>query len=270
VDLNKTKIEQSNALQNQSEQLQVLEEDKEEKNGVLNDLKDRETDISAEITKREKKQSELKNAINAAIKREVAEAAKREKERLAKAEGKIAAAAENPSPAATDVAANATAATTGVKGLDNTNRAYSSLESTPEGKELSIKFENNKRNIPWPVSGGYVTHDFGTQQLGPNLRENNIGISIGVKIGTSVKCVADGEVSKVIDMTDGSYAVIVMHGKYFTTYSNLSSANVGVGDKVKAGTILGKAGINLESNGEITFIVANDKGDYLDPKGWLK
>lgn len=260
VDLNSSKTEKNKALQTQSKQLQVLEEDRKEKDQVLKDLKGRESDVSAEIKKRERKQRELKNAIAAAIRREVEEANRKERERIArlKAESKTA-----------DNASKSVPATSGVKN-SNTSRAYSGLESTPEGKELSIKFENNKHNLPWPVSGGYVSHEFGVQQIGPNLRENNPGISIAVPTGTNVKCVADGEVSRVIDMTDGSQAVVVMHGKYFTTYSNLSSVNTSVGAKVRAGTVLGKAGTNLEGNGEITFLVANERAEFLDPRGWLK
>jgi septal ring factor EnvC (AmiA/AmiB activator) len=266
VDLNNSKNEKNKALQNQSQQLQVLEEDKQEKNNVLKDLKGKESGISAEIGKREKKQRELKSAIAAAIRREVEEAKRKEKERLAKLKSDNKATADNSS-SATNI--KPSSATSGVKS-SGSNRAYSSLESTPEGKELSIKFENNKHNLPWPVSGGYVSHEFGTQQIGPNLKENNIGIYIAVKVGTSVKCVADGEVSRVIDMTDGSLAVVVVHGKYFTTYSNLSSVYLRAGDKVWAGTVLGKAGTNLEGNGEITFMVADDSGNFLDPRSWLK
>ena len=144
------------------------------------------------------------------------------------------------------------------------------MEITPEGKEMSVNFENNKHNLPWPVKDGYISHAFGTQTVpGTHIRENNIGISIATPVGSNVRCVADGEVRSIIDLGDGGEAVVVQHGKYFTTYSNLSSVNVGKGDKVHAGTLMGKAGVNLEGNGEITFVVSKETS-YENPESWLK
>jgi len=64
--------------------------------------------------------------------------------------------------------------------------------------------------------------------------------------------------------------VIIRHGKYFTTYSNLSSVNVSRGQEVNAGTILGKASSGDNGEGSVMFMVTNDKGTMLDPEKWLK
>ena len=56
-------------------------------------------------------------------------------------------------------------------------------------------------------------------------------------------------------MGDGM-AVTIRHGKYFTTYSNLSSVTVSKGDMVKTSQQIGKAGSNEAGNaGQIDFIL---------------
>ncbi len=82
--LNVTKLDKKGALVSQNEQLQVLEQDKQEKDKVVKNLKGQEKEINAQISKREKQRREINNAIAAAIRKETLEAEKREKERLAK------------------------------------------------------------------------------------------------------------------------------------------------------------------------------------------
>ena len=82
--LNVTKLHKKAALSNQNEQLQVLEQDKQEKDKVVTNLKGQEKEINAQISKREKQRREINNAIAAAIRKETLEAERKEKERIAK------------------------------------------------------------------------------------------------------------------------------------------------------------------------------------------
>ena len=150
------------------------------------------------------------------------------------------------------------------------DRTYTPLESTPAGRETSIKFENNKGRLPWPVDAGMVTIRFGTENMpGTKLMQKSDGIEIALAPGTVVKSVADGSVSYTGDI-GGQQVVFVRHGKYFTIYSNLSSINVSVGQEVKAGSVLGKSGIGLDGEGAMLFMVNNEKGTPLNPESWLK
>ncbi len=60
--------------------------------------------------------------------------------------------------------------------------------------------------------------------------------------------------------------VMVRHGKYFTTYSNLSEVSVSKGQPVKIGQVLGK----LAQNGKLDFIISDENSKYLDPEKWLR
>jgi septal ring factor EnvC (AmiA/AmiB activator) len=51
--------------------------------------------------------------------------------------------------------------------------------------------------------------------------------------------------------------------------THLSSINIAVGQEVKAGTTLGKSGINLEGEGSLLFVLSKE-GRSLDPETWLK
>ncbi|MEJ7676795.1 MAG: M23 family metallopeptidase [Segetibacter sp.] len=151
-----------------------------------------------------------------------------------------------------------------------TNRVYSDLESTDEEKSQSINFETRKGSIPWPVSTGIPTIHFGTYTIpGTQLKGQSEGLYISVPVGAAVKAVADGEVSSVFDL-GGGQVVTVRHGKYFTSYSNLSSVNVSKNQQVRPGTVLGQAAANDSGEGEVVFMVTNEHRVFLNPEQWLK
>jgi murein hydrolase activator len=62
--------------------------------------------------------------------------------------------------------------------------------------------------------------------------------------------------------------IIVQHGKYFTTYSNLSSASVNIGQDIKTGQAIGRVAANLDGIGAVDFFLSNEKGE-LNPEQWL-
>jgi septal ring factor EnvC (AmiA/AmiB activator) len=43
-----------------------------------------------------------------------------------------------------------------------------------------------------------------------------------------------------------------------------------VGQEVRAGTLLGRSGINLDGEGALLLMISNEKGVFLDPENWLK
>ncbi|MGC8751580.1 murein hydrolase activator EnvC family protein [Hydrotalea sp.] len=281
VDMNNAKEQQTKVLETQSNQLKVLEQDKKEKDQIVNQLKNKEKDYLAQLRKTERQRQILNEAIKAAIRREIAEAERRERERLAKAK---ADAAKKPSATANNTPLpknNNTSATntpkasdepiTGVVSADrNETRTYSVFESTPEGREMSINFENNRGRLPWPVSGGAVVGQFGTNIVpGTKLKETNDGIFISTKIGAPVRCVADGEVISVMDLGDFQ-GVLVQHGKYFTVYNKLSDVSVNRGQQVKAGTLIGHAAADFDGEGKIEFRVMNGSNKFVNPEQWLK
>jgi septal ring factor EnvC (AmiA/AmiB activator) len=260
--LSENKAQKSKTLEEQNQQKKMLEDEKREKAGVVNKLKAREKELSKELAAKRKLDRDLQAAIAAVVRREIANAAAERKKADA---AKRLEAANNPNkPAA---GASTTNASTSRPAAPARREAV--LESTPEVTRVSVGFENNRRNLPWPVDAAMVTSGFGRRAIeGTTLFEENIGITIATQNGASVKSVFEGVVKSVFDVA-GSMAVTIQHGKYFTTYYNLSTASVSKGSQVSMGQVIGKAGVNDDGDGEIMFVV-NNESTFVDPQGWLK
>ena len=251
--LSANKTEKSKVMEEQKQQKEILESEKKEKNQFVSKLKARENEIAREVAAKKKVERSLQNSIAAIIKREI-EAARRKAEEEAR---KTAAApsANRTAPTATESPAAA--------------RKVTVLENTPEVTKVSVGFENNRGNLPWPVDRGTVTSSFGRQRIeGTRIEEDNSGVTIQTESGTSVKAVFEGVVTTVYDVA-GSQTVTIKHGKYFTTYFNLSTVNVSKGSKVETGQIIGRAGENFDGDGEIIFMV-NEELRFVNPELWLK
>lgn len=129
-------------------------------------------------------------------------------------------------------------------------------------------FENSRGNLPWPVAAGTVITHFGPYQQSA-IKCMSDGIYISLPVGSTVSTVADGVVAAVFDL-GGTNAVIVKHGKYYTTYSNLDSVLVNKGDTIKVSSAIGTVAAGDNGEGQLLFMVSNEKGSFLDPEKWLK
>lgn len=261
----------------QNEQLKVLVVDQKEQDKIVKQLKSKEQEITAQVRQKEAQRKKMQSALLTIIRRETLEAERKEKERIAKLKASndaSKATAKNNSDDNTPTKSSAKNSKVGnvEGGLTSTtdNRPYSALETTEEGREASILFENNRGNLPWPVDRGNVYIHFGVENIpGTKLNRKSDGIELALPKGTAVKSLANGVVKYTGDI-NGDLTVFVQHGKYFSTYTHLSSINVNVGQEVKAGTLLGRSGINLDGEGALLLMISNEKGVFLDPENWLK
>ena len=256
--LTQNKQEKSKVIDEQNQQKELLETEKKEKNQFVSKLKAREKEIEKEVAAKRKVERSLQNSIAAIIKREI-EAAKRKAEEDARkaAAANVAAPAAKPSTTTSTVTSAAPVRKTNV------------LENTPEVTKVSVGFENNRGNLPWPVDKATITSSFGRQRIeGTKIEEDNGGITIQTESGASVKAVFEGVVTTVYDVA-GSQTVTIKHGKYFTTYFNMSSVSVTKGTKVSMGQVIGRAGENFDGEGEIVFMV-NEELRFVNPELWLK
>jgi septal ring factor EnvC (AmiA/AmiB activator) len=280
--LNINKKDRLVTLNTQSEQLKVLQEDKKAQDKVVEQLKGQESVIAKQIKDKEKQRVRMQQAVMAIIKREIEEAARKDKIAKQKAidDAKKNAAAASAKNNNTDnsVKNNTTANTPKNSAKNNEpivltkagSRPYSPFESTEEGMETSMHFEQNRGRLPWPVDRGNVFIEFGVSTVpGTKLKQNSDGIHIALPEGSAVKSVADGEVSYVGEV-NGDQVVMVRHGKYFTVYQQLSSASVSVGKEVKAGSMIGRSGKSIDGEGSIIFTINNERGVPLNPDQWLR
>ncbi|MFM9909259.1 MAG: murein hydrolase activator EnvC family protein [Chitinophagaceae bacterium] len=252
--LETTKKQKDEVLQKQEKEKMVLVDERKEKDEVVSKLKAREKEINKEITAKAKTDRKLRDGIIASIRRETEKAA-----RIAEANRKKEAAAKPNPTSNTDVTVKTTKPV----------KPKSPLENTPEGAIVSADFEKNKGRLPWPLEKGNIKIHFGTYSIeGTSLRGSNPGLTIETDQGASVKAVFDGEVITVFDV-DGSTAIVIKHGKYFTSYGNLATVNVSKGQKVNAGQLIGRAATNDDGNGEIEFILMIESKN-INPEPWIK
>lgn len=262
------------ALQSQTKQVQELAVQKKEKDAVVSQLKSKEKELQGQIASKKKRDRDLQNAITAIVRREI-EAAKAKAKAEADAKRKADEIAEkkNPEKPSTTTGPAITPATTGTTSKRNevTKKPDSYLDLNAKDVALNTSFQANKARLPWPVDNGVVTLRFGNNKIENTLLTfDNPGLTIATpSSGVAVKAVFDGEVSGVYNLGDGM-AITIRHGKYFTTYSNLSGVTVSKGATVKTGQQIGRAGKDDDGNGgQVDFILMIETKN-IDPLPWLR
>lgn len=266
-ELTENRKEKSLVLQDEKQEKVELEKDRNEQDNVVKQLQKREKEVNKNIAAKRKQAAQLEAAIKAVVRREI-ELAKKEAERKAKEEKERKAKEEKEAKTKTG-GTTAPAEKTTAKKEEGAKRQESYLEYNKEDLELGNNFESNRGRLPFPVDNGYIAIPFGAYTVpGTNIKGNQDFITIASPIGTTVKAVFEGEVVSVFDV-GGMTAVMLKHGKYFTTYGNLASASVSKGQNVKVGQALGKVGENLEGEGQLDFILTRE-ALMLNPQFWLR
>ena len=255
-----TRAEKDDVLKKQSKEKNLLEDEKKEKDAVVNQLQSQEKELKKEMAAKQRQDQKLAGAIAAALKRArdmaIKEAAARKNTESAKAAAAVKAARpaeEAPTEAVAPVALN-TVKSSGAK----------TVFTSEEDLHLSGDFEKYKHQMPWPVSGT-VSMTFGLHEYIKGISHNNIGVTIDAQPGAAVKAVFEGEISVIFSVGDVQ-ALMIRHGKYFTTYSNLSTVSVTKGEKVRTGQIIGR----VADIGQLEFVLSDEKGRNYDPEQWLR
>ncbi len=260
AELNGTKVKKNETLKEQSKEMSTLASEQKEKDRILAELKKQGKQLNQQIAAKQKQMKKVNSAIAAAIKRAQEEAMR---EARLKAEREKAAAAK--------AAAEATPGTPAKPAPKPTKPAKKPGESVllNEGNiALNNSFERNKGSLPWPVDRGTVLMHYGNNTLPSGSTLVNPSVTIASDIGSTVKAVFNGTVS-VVQSVDDMQVVIIQHGRYFTTYSNLSGVSVSKGQEVSTGQSIGRVAPNYDGVGVIDFLMSNEVSNF-DPESWLR
>jgi septal ring factor EnvC (AmiA/AmiB activator) len=242
------KKEKEVVLQESTKAKQEHEKIKQEKEKVAKSIQKDKKKYAAEIEKMKKEQRDIDRKIKKMIAEAIAAANKKNAEK--------------------------TKANTGTKSGTNTKPvAVSStkIELTPEGKVESDNFKANKGRLPWPVEKGAIYIPYGNSKHPEfsNLDVHNSGIDIKTESGMMARSVFAGEVSGIqVSQSTGTYTVMVRHGDFFTTYSNLSSVSVTQGQKVGIKQTLGKIKTNFAGLTVMKFTLSQNI-TTLNPNSWI-
>lgn len=210
---------------------QVLEKDKKEQQKLLFSIKKDKSKIIADIKKKQKESKAIEKQIDRLIRESIAATNKK--------------------------AGNTTNTTTFVL--------------TPEAKELANDFKSNRGRLPWPVEKGLLTKKFGRQPhpLEPSIMIESSGIEISSERGAKARSVFAGEVSNVQMAPNGSATIVIRHGDYITTYSNIGKVFVHIGDKVSTKQVLGEVFFNEFTNKAILKFLIFQNTTKLNPQSWI-
>ena len=242
------KKEKEVVLQESTKAKQEHEKIKQEKEKVAKSIQKDKKKYAAEIEKMKKEQRDIDRKIKKMIAEAIAAANKKNAEK--------------------------TKTNTGTKSGTNTKPvAVSStkIELTPEGKVESDNFKANKGRLPWPVEKGAIYIPYGNSKHPEfsNLDVHNSGIDIKTESGMMARSVFAGEVSGIqVSQSTGTYTVMVRHGDFFTTYSNLSSVSVTQGQKVGIKQTLGKIKTNFAGLTVMKFTLSQNI-TTLNPNSWI-
>lgn len=139
-------------------------------------------------------------------------------------------------------------------------------------RQLSVAFEKEKGNLPWPINDGIVTQKFGENEhpVLKGVKTYNNGIDITTSKNSKVKCIFPGLTRKVVAIPGANLTVIVRHGNYLTVYSNLVDVNVKPGDTIQQGEVIGSVYNDAEKNENILHLEIYKENNKMNPEAWLK
>lgn len=154
---------------------------------------------------------------------------------------------------------------------EEAERAARSTTKSTANIALSSSFEQNKNKFPWPVTSGFISQKFGRQNhpvLKGIIVQNN-GVNIQTKENEKVKCIFEGEVSRVAFIQTMGNTVIIKHGEYLTVYAGLKNVSVRTGQKISTNQEIGTVLANTDGVSELRFQIFKSTTP-LDPQGWLR
>jgi septal ring factor EnvC (AmiA/AmiB activator) len=285
--------EQQGTLVSKVKESEKLENLKEEKNVVVQELSKKETDLRTELAESRRAVSQLETMITRIIAREARERAAREareraeRDRIAriarleaarkaeakrKAEEAVAAAekaGEKPDP---ETVAKATRPVEpepepAVKKPDERRNNNLNDEETA----LASSFTSSRAHLPWPVSKGFIADRFGRKPhpVLKGIYVENQGVDIQTNAGENVRAVYDGIVQDVTSMPGMNNVIAIQHGDYFTVYAKLRSVSVQTGQRVKARESIGTVATDKNGVSEIQFQIWKEF-TKLNPESWLQ
>lgn len=142
---------------------------------------------------------------------------------------------------------------------------------TAETKKLAANFLSNKGKLPWPVEKGVVKLRYGRQPhpMDRSLTIQSNGVRIATKEGVKVRSVFNGEVLSVQKAKRGSISVLIQHGNYVSSYTNLRSVFVKEGDKVKTKQNIGEIFTSPLTNETVLRFSIFKNSTTQNPAYWI-
>lgn len=237
------KAEKDQLLQKEVAEKQLLDKEKANKAYLISKLKKQEGKLRADLKRKKRYKTQLSKKIEKAILQQIAaakEAARKYKKKKALAKNQTA-----KSPV---------------------------LESIDYESAASKKFAQQKGKLIWPIYQGKIIGSYGKHQhpLFKDVQINNNGIDIQGQYNSVVRNIYEGQVVSVFTIPGYQNAVMVKHGDYYSTYSNVAKVYVKQGQKLKQGGQIGTIGRDSNTGGHLLHFEIWHNKYKENPAAWLK
>lgn len=143
------------------------------------------------------------------------------------------------------------------------------ITSLPDKPISETAFGRLKGRLPWPVSQGSLSGNFG-EQVNPRLGTitSSLGIDITTPVGSTVKAVADGTISVITFIPGYGNIIIISHDDgFFTVYSHVTNVSAREGQRIKAGQAIAQSGESL--SGPVVHFEVRRQRQIHNPLSWL-
>lgn len=254
-ELTKTREQREIVMNGIEEERAKLTAKNQKQEQALNDLKKRGKELQEELAREQKENREIQRKIQQMIEEERRKA--EEARRKAEEEAKKNSSSEKKSSSKTNSGTTSSSTKTS---KTKTETTYSPSANTA----LTGSFRSNKGKMPYPVDT-----NFAFLRHYKEKNDGNVSISLSTGVNAHACAIFEGTVLRVSRSSD-DYTIIVSHGDYMSVYSNLSSASVKEGQKVKARQALGNIKTDINGRrGELMFWIYG-RSDAENPESWLR
>lgn len=146
------------------------------------------------------------------------------------------------------------------------------LNSVSPSSLASRNFAQQKGKLSSPVASGIIVGRYGRRQHArfKDVTINNNGIDIKGNANSVVKNIHNGTVVSIFTIPGFNNAVMIKHGDYYTTYSNITKVYVKQGATLKKGASIGTIGRDSHSGSHILHFEIWHNKSKENPEHWLK
>lgn len=133
-------------------------------------------------------------------------------------------------------------------------------------------FAQQKGRLIWPIYQGKIIGNYGqhAHPLFKDVQLNNNGIDLQGQYNSVVRNVYAGEVVSVFTIPGYHNAVMVKHGDYYTTYSNIAKVYVKKGQVLKTGGQIGTIGRDPKGKGHLLHFELWHNKNKENPMHWIR
>lgn len=234
--LSQTRADREKLMGSLERERQTLASKQRQQESAVENLKKRNKELQGELAMAQKKQREIQKKIQQLIDEERRKAEEARKNGGSKDSG-----------------------TDGGSGKKESSLIY---YSPAEVAQLTGSFRQNKGKMPYPLDANYAF-------LSHYTADGNYSINLSTSVGAHACAIFEGTVIRVARSSE-DYTVIISHGEYMSVYSNLSSALVKEGEKIKMRQSIGVVKSDIDNlRAQLMFWIYG-KNDAENPEAWLK